>query len=352
MMESWDVVEWGKPLQQRVREVPQPEGTQVLLRVSHCGVCHSDLHVQEGFFDLGGGKKLDLGARGLKLPVTLGHEIVGEVVALGDAVRDIVVGRRYLVNPWTGCGRCALCLADRDNLCATGPAIGVNLPGGFASHVLVPRPKYLVDIDGLDPAQAAPLACSGLTTYAAARKLQPIIADEWVAVLGCGGLGLTAIAMLRALGPERIIACDIDDAKVEAGIARGARSGCNIAEDGARKLTQAAGGQLYGLLDFVGSAATSSLAFPCLRKGGRYIVCGLMGGQAQIPVALLALREIELHGSYVGSPVDLQELVLLAKSGRLQLAPVTQRPLHEAQASLTSLAEGKVIGRQVLVNPE
>jgi len=351
MMESWDVVEFGKPLQKRVREVPQPTGSQVLLRVSHCGVCHSDLHVQEGFFDLGGGKKLDLGARGLKPPVTLGHEIVGEVVALGDEVRDVTIGRRYLVNPWTGCGQCALCLADRDNLCAAGLALGVNLPGGFANHVLVPRAKYLVDIDGLDPAMAAPLACSGVTTYAAAMKLQPLSPDDWVAVLGCGGLGLSAIAVLAALGHQRIIACDIDDVKIEAGLARGAQVGCNITEDGAAKLTKAAGGQLYGLLDFVGSGATASLVFPCLRKGGRYVVCGLMGGQAHVPLALLALREIELHGSYVGSPTDLNELVQLAKAGRFPLARVTERPLRDAQASLTSLAEGKVIGRQVLVVP-
>jgi alcohol dehydrogenase, propanol-preferring len=349
-VESWDVVEWGKPLQRRIREAPVPVGEQVLLRVSHCGVCHSDLHVQDGYFDLGGGKKLDLGARGLQLPVTLGHEIVGEVVAVGDAAHGVAIGQRYLVNPWLGCGVCALCLAEHDNLCAKGTAIGINLPGGFASHVLVPRPRYLVDIEGLDPASAAPLACSGVTTYAAARKLLPIPKEDWVGVLGCGGLGLTAISMLRALGHERIVACDIDDAKVQAGIARGAQAGCNLGgEDGGKRLVQAAGGQLCGLLDFVGSEATAAMAFACLRKGGRYVVCGLMGGQAKVPVALLALREIRLQGSYVGGPGDLRELVDLVKAGRFALAAVTERPLHEAQASLTALAQGKVVGRQVLL---
>ena len=348
-MESWDVVEWGKPLQQRMREAPAPTGTQVLLRVSHCGVCHSDLHVQEGFFDLGGGNKLDL-TRGLKLPLTLGHEIVGDVVAVGEGATEIAIGRRYLVNPWMGCGQCELCAREQDNLCARTTALGIHAPGGFATHVLVPRTKYLVEIDGLDPALAAPLACSGITTYAAAKKLMPIGAGEWVAVLGCGGLGLSAIGVLRALGHERIVACDIDDAKVQAGVGRGASVGCNIGIEGAAGVLKATGGPLYGILDFVGSGATAALAIPTLRRGGRYVVCGLMGGQFPLPVASLALREISLAGSYVGSPADLRELVALAKSGRFELAAVTQRPISEAQASLTALTEGKVIGRQVLVS--
>jgi len=289
-------------------------------------------------------------ARGVKLPLTLGHEIVGEVVDFGEEVQGIARGARYLVNPWTGCGSCALCRSNRDNLCAATVSLGVNVPGGFATHVLVPRPKYLVDIAGLDPALAAPLACSGVTTFSAARKLLPIDPEEWVAVIGCGGVGLTAIAVLRALGHEKIVACDIDDSKIEAGLGRGALVGCNISQDGAKRLLATAGGQLYGMLDFVGSPSTFALVVPCLRRGGRYVVCGLFGGEAHVALAILALREIDVHGSFVGSPADLAELVELAKSGRLQLAQVTQRPLDEAQDSLASLVAGKVIGRQVLVN--
>lgn len=348
-MESQDIVEWGRPLQKRIREAPpQPRGTQVLVRVSHCGVCHSDVHVQEGFFDLGGGNKLNFVGR-LPLPVTPGHEIVGTVLAAGEAAQGVTLGAQVLVNPWVGCGQCALCRDDHDNLCAKGLALGIQLPGGFATHVLAPHPKYLHAIDGLDPALAAPLACSGVSTYSAAKKLLPIGADDWVAVIGCGGLGLAAISALRALGHARILACDVDGAKLQAAQAWGAQATCDIREDGARRILAAAGGPLYGMLDFVGLTTTFELAAPTLRKGGRYVVCGLMGGLGSVSVVMLALREHSLMGSYVGSPRDLRELVALAQAGKLKMGNVTTRPLGEAQAALQDLVQGKVVGRQVLL---
>ena len=159
-MKSYDVTEWGKPLQMRVRETPAPKGREVLLKLTHCGVCHSDVHVRDGYFDMGGGRKLSLAERGLALPVTMGHEPLGTVAAIGDKVSGVKPGENYLVNPWIGCGACRLCLAGRDNLCQNMRALGIGAPGGFATHLLVPDAKYLVDIQGLDPAKAAPLARS------------------------------------------------------------------------------------------------------------------------------------------------------------------------------------------------
>jgi D-arabinose 1-dehydrogenase-like Zn-dependent alcohol dehydrogenase len=321
----------------------------VLVRVTHCGVCHTDVHVQEGHFDLGGGRRMSFAELGFPLPATPGHEIVGEVVAAGPAAGAVQVGARVLVNPWVGCGECALCRSDQDNLCAKGRALGVNLPGGFASHVLVPQPKYLVDIAGLDPALAAPLACSGVTTYRAAKKLQPIDPQDWVAVMGCGGLGLAAISTLRALGHNRILACDVDERKTEAALAWGAEAACTIETDAGKRITGAAGGPVYGILDFVGNDATVALSQSALRKGGRYVVCGLFGGQLKASGTMLALRELSVQGSYCGSPQDLRELVALAQSGKLRLGNVKLRPMAEAQQSLEDLAAGRVIGRQVLV---
>lgn len=348
-MDSWDIVDWGQPLQHRVREAPVPTGTQVLVRVTHCGVCHTDVHVQEGHFDLGGGQRMSFAERGFPLPLTPGHEIVGNVVAVGEGAPGVAIGSRVLVNPWLGCGECALCRSDQDNLCAKGRALGVNLPGGFASHVLVPRPKYLVDIAGLDSALAAPLACSGVTTYRAAKKLQPIDPQEWVGIAGCGGLGLAAISALRALGHDRILACDLDARKTEVALAFGAQAACTIESDATRRITTAAGGPLYGLLDFVGSDATAALSQAVLRKGGRYVACGLFGGQLKASTAMLALREQSVQGSYCGSPQDLRELVALAQAGKLRLGNVKPRPMAEAQRALEDLAAGRVIGRQVLV---
>jgi len=347
-MKSYDVIDWGKPLQARVRETPAPKGTEVLLRLTHCGVCHTDVHVRDGYYDLGGGKKLSLADRGLTVPLTPGHEPVGDVAAAGDAVRDIVVGKRYLINPWIGCGSCSMCAANRDNLCQMMRPLGMGAWGGFGTHLLVRHPKYLVDIEGLRPDQAAPLACSGLTTYSAIKKLQPIDTADWIAVIGCGGLGLMALAVLRGLGHDRVVACDIDDGKLAAARASGIPATCNLKSEGVKHLLSVTGGPVYAMLDFVGSAETVALAVPALRKGGRFVVSGLMGGTASIPIPVVALREIAIMGSAVGNTPDLVELVALVKRGSIRLPKVQRRPLSMADKSLEDLAAGRIVGRVVL----
>lgn len=348
-MKSYDVVDWGEPLQACVRDTPTPRGTEVLLKLTHCGVCHTDVHVRDGFFDLGGGKKISFAERGVTLPLTLGHEPVGEVTAVGEEVRDAMVGKQYLINPWIGCGTCAKCASERDNLCQTLRPIGMGAPwGGFSSHLLIRHPRYLVDIQGLRPDQAAPLACSGLTTYSAIKKLQPIEPSDWVAIIGCGGLGLMALAVLRGLGHERIVACDIDDVKLAAARTSGVAETCNLKTEGLKHLLHVTGGSVYGVLDFVGLPETVSLAAPTLRKGGRFVVSGLMGGTASMPIPVLALREIAILGSAVGNTPDLVDLVALAKQGRIQLPAVERRPLSMAEQSLRDLVAGRIVGRVVL----
>jgi alcohol dehydrogenase/propanol-preferring alcohol dehydrogenase len=167
-------------------------------------------------------------------------------------------------------------------------------------------------------------------------------------VIGCGGLGLMAIAVLRGLGHERVVACDIDDSKLAAAREHGAAETCNIKSDGATRLMGVAGGQIYGILDFVGSPATAALAVPSLRKGGRFVVSGLFGGAATLPIPALAMREIAIVGSFVGNTGDLIDLVNLVKRGRVHLPEVQTRPLAMAEQSLTELAAGKIIGRVVL----
>jgi len=347
-MKSYDVVDWGSPLQVRVRETPVPKGREVLMRLTHCGVCHSDLHVRDGYFDMGGGRKLAFADRGLKPPLTLGHEPLGEVAAVGPAVTEVRPGETYLVNPWIGCGSCRMCAAGNDNLCHNMRTLGVAAPGGFATHMLVPDPKYLVDCGGLEPARAAPLACSGVTTYSAAKKLQPIDSEDWVAVIGCGGVGLMAQSVLRGLGHERIIACDIDDAKLAAARELGTKDTCNLKSEGPKRLTQIAGGPLYGILDFVGAPTTVSIGPLVLRKGGRLVLCGLIGGELSLSLPNFGLREIAILGSFVGTTRDLVELVGLVKKGRIHLPEVERRPLDEAERSLHDLAHGNVVGRIVL----
>jgi alcohol dehydrogenase, propanol-preferring len=143
------------------------------------GVCHSDLHIWEGGFDLGGGRRLILKDRGVHLPLTLGHETVGEILSIGPNVTDRKVGEMCLVYPWIGCSVCRICRNGYENLCMKSRCLGIHCDGDYSNQLLVPHSKYLVPLEGLDPVTAAPLACSGVTTYSALKKLGFLIATNW-----------------------------------------------------------------------------------------------------------------------------------------------------------------------------
>jgi len=348
-MISYQIIEHGKPLQKVLGETPKPQGSEVLMRVTRAGVCHSDLHIWEGYFDLGGGKRFYVKERGCVPPFTLGHEPFGVVEALGPRAKGgkagVKVGDRRLVYPWIGCGKCAVCKAGQDNYCVSGTRfLGVNRAGAYATHVLVPDAKYLVDTRGIDDAFAATLACSALTAYSAAAKLPELGAKDEIAVLGCGGLGLIGISVLRAQGAKSIVACDIDDAKLAAAARLGAKRTVNTRAPEA--LEQLRG--IAGALDFVGSPATAGLGIGALRKGGRYILCGLYGGELVHPLPPIAQRAIGIIGSYVGNLQELKAVVALAKKGKLKPLPVSTRPGAEASGALEDLKAGRVVGRIVL----
>jgi D-arabinose 1-dehydrogenase-like Zn-dependent alcohol dehydrogenase len=349
-MISYQFPDYGKPLQKVMQETPKPSGTEVLVRITRSGVCHSDLHIWDGYFELGGGKRFYVKDRGCIPPFTLGHEPFGIVEAVGPKARDVKVGQKRIVYPWIGCGKCPVCKAGQDNYCVSGVRfLGVTRPGAYSSHVLVPHPRYLVDASGVDDAFAATLACSGLTTYSAAAKLPELGPKDWVAVIGCGGLGLICISVLRARGVKNIIACDIDPAKLEAAKKLGAKLALDTrAADAAQKLATLSMGSLAGAIDLVGMPGTVALGLGALRKGGRHVLCGLFGGELVHPLPPFAQRAIGIVGSYVGNLRELKEVVALAKKKRLRPTPVTTRPAAEVTSILEELKAGRVLGRVVL----
>jgi alcohol dehydrogenase, propanol-preferring len=343
-MTSYDVVEHGKPLQKVLKETPRPSGSEVLLRITRAGVCHSDVHIWDGYFDLGGGKRFYVKERGCVPPFTLGHEPFGVVEALGPRARGVKLGQKRLAYPWTGCGKCAVCKSGQDNYCMTPRFAGVHRAGAYATHLLVPDAKYLVDTSGIDDAFAATLACSGLTAYSATAKLPALSAKDRVAVLGCGGLGLIAVSILRAKGAKYVIACDLDPVKLAAAARLGASETLDTrSADAAQKLQGIA-----AAIDFVGTPATAALGIGALKKGGRYVLCGLYGGELTHPLPPIAQRAIGIVGSYVGNLQELKEVVALAKKGKLKPLPVETRPADAASQALSDLKEGKVVGRVVL----
>ena len=345
------VTKHGAPLEHMDNEVPEPKGDEVLVRMTSAGVCHSDNHLWEGKYDHGGGQQMTLSDRGIALPLTIGHEITGEVVKAGPDASGVSEGMNCVVYPWLGCGECPTCLRDEENYCPKmARSLGVFLPGGYAQYVLVPRSKYCVEIGDFDPSVIAPLACSGVTTYSALKKFGDKLKQEPVVILGAGGLGHMALAVLKALGGKGAIFVDLDASKREAAVKAGALAAIDGgAADAAQQIKDATGGGAHMVLDLVGAGSTIQLGVDGGTKGVQVVVVGLYGGEITMPTVYFPLRAMAVRGSYVGNLKELRELVKLVQDGKLNPVPVTQRKLEEANSALMDLKDGKVIGRVVLV---
>ena len=353
-MKSFKVTDFNAPLQEVDAPTPQPQGTQVLIKVKAAGVCHSDLHIWEGGYDLGHGRKpLSLKDRGVSLPRTMGHETVGEVLAFGPDVTavdkgDLKIGDVALVYPWLGCGKCEVCLAGEENMCLKPYSLGVHCDGGYADHMIVPNPKYLLNLKGLDPVTAAPYACSGVTTYSALKKVEADL-NTPIVIFGAGGLGLMALSLLQAMGGRGAIVVDIDARKREAAEKAGALATVDGgAPDALEQLAQKAGGPIRAVIDLVGNAKTTQLGFDCLTKGGKLVIVGLFGGGATFALPLIPIKAITIQGSYVGNLRETKELLDLVRAKKISPIPVTQMPLTKSNEALVDLQKGRLVGRAVL----
>lgn len=348
-MKSYQLVDYGKPLEPVDIATPQPTGDEVLIEVLAAGVCHSDLHIWEGSYDLGGGKRLSLKDRGMQLPLTMGHETAGKIVAVGPDVKDRKVGEICLVYPWIGCGECRVCRMGYENLCMKPRCIGVHCDGGYSDHLIVPKSKYLLPIGDLDPVVVAPYACSGVTTYSALKKLGELIKEEPIMVIGAGGLGLMCLSILKAMGGKGAIVVDINEARRNAALKAGALAAIDgAAPDAAAQLTAAFGGPCWGAIDLVGSSATAALGFNALAKGGKLVMVGLFGGAAPWSLPLIPMKAATIEGSYTGNLAETKELLDLVRKGAVQPIPIGRRPLSAATETIEDLRQGRIVGRVVL----
>lgn len=347
-MRSWSVFEASEVLVEVEHPDPVPTGTEVVVEVSHCGLCHSDLTLWKGQFDMGD-RKVPIEAFGFKRPMTLGHEIVGRVVAIGPEADGVEIGDRRIVFPWVGCSHCAACMSGRDNMCQDSRSIGVRRSGGFGSHVVAPHPRHLVDFGNIDPALAATYACSGLTAYSAIRKIMPVEPDEPVVVIGAGGVGLSGIVILKALGHRNIAVVDVTEEKLLVAKDAGARiTVLGTGEDVATRLNKSIGGPALNVIDFVNNGITAGFALAALGKGSRLVQVGMFGGALTIPLLKMPMLGLSLMGSYVGNPQELRELIELAKTGKLEPIPVEVAPKSAINTMMQRLSRGEVRGRIVL----
>ena len=347
-MKSYQAPEPGMPLQEVESPTPKPTGREVVVKTIACGVCHTDIHLHTGAFDLGDGNKLNVPVPN---PFTLGHEVFGEVVAVGPDASNVSIGDKRIVYPWIGCNQCDVCHNGDEHLCSSGPVIGVMMPGGFGDHVIVPDSKYLHDAGDTPEHLAGSYACSGLTAFSALKKGAPYSSDNDLIIIGLGGVGMMGLQIAKAAFNCNPIVVDVDEKKLKLALENGASAAINpMDDDSATKVLEITGGNASVAIDFVGSEQSTAFGINLLRKGGKYIIVGLYGGELKLPLPLIPILERGVQGSYTGSHEDMHELMKLVRSGKVDPIPVEKRPASEANQTLEDLKNGKIIGRAALMH--
>ena len=351
-MKAARIVKVNEKLEIQQVETPKPRGSQVLVKVQSSGVCHSDIHLWEGYYEGVGGELLKTTDRGVNYPLTPGHEVAGIVDSLGEQAEGFNNNDKVLVYPWIGEGLCPACRIGEQNLCDKPRSLGVYMDGGYAEYVLVPSYKYLVKIsDGMDIDASATLSCSALTAYGAVKNanLKP---DDNVVIVGAGGLGLMAIQLAKAVTGARIIAMDLDDKKLEFAKKEGADTTVNSKNEDPVKtimeLTDKMGAD--AVIDFVNASKTVETDMQFLRRRARLVLVGLFGGELKLSLVTMPTRAYRLIGSYTGTLTDMIELVSLAQRGVIKPVVSNRFKLDQATEALTMLKEGKILGRGV-INP-
>jgi propanol-preferring alcohol dehydrogenase len=351
-MKAARIVKPKESLEVQQLETPKPRGSQVLIRVESSGVCHSDIHLWEGGYEGPGGQLLKTTERGVKYPLTPGHEIAGIVDSLGEEAEGFTKKDKVLVYPWIGEGLCPACRIGQENLCDKPRSLGVYTDGGYAEYVLVPSYKYLVKIDDeMETNASATLSCSALTAYGAVKNtsLKP---DDNVVIVGAGGLGLMAMQLAKAVTGSKVIAMDLDDEKLEAAKKNGADSVINSKKEDPVKAVMELTGKMGAdaVIDFVNASKTVEADMQFLRRRAKLVLVGLFGGELKLSLVSMPTRAYRLIGSYTGTLSDMVELVSLARRGVIKPLVSNRFKLDQATEALTMLKEGRIIGRGV-INP-
>lgn len=327
--------EYKLPLAIEETEAPQPRPDEVLIKVEACGVCHSDLHIAEGDWT-------HL-LRIIKRPLIPGHEVVGRVVARGDAVNNLEIGDRVGVawTHWT-CGECELCREGRENLCSSQMITGATVDGGFAELMNAKASHALKVPDALTSDEAAPLFCAGVTVYHAIKS-SGIKPGQRLALFGIGGLGHLALQIAKCFG-AKVIAIDVAEDKLDLARRLGADIGMNAATDEVVKQIRKMGGAHVAVVTSAAKAAYDQ-AFYAVRSGGTLMVVGMPAEDLSFPAIMM--REMRIMSSATGTREDLREVLELAASGRVH-CKVETRPLEHVNDVFDEMRQGKITGRVVL----
>jgi D-arabinose 1-dehydrogenase-like Zn-dependent alcohol dehydrogenase len=266
-------------------------------------------------------------------------------------VTSVKVGEQHVVYPWIGCDECPTCDAGNGHLCNRPRALGVDVDGGYSDHLLVPHEKYLLDYGDLPKELACTYTCSGLTAYSAIKKVKPLADNGTLMIIGCGGVGLAGMAIVKSVTNAKVYVADIDPDKRQAGLDAGAEAAFDPNDrDQFKEIMRLTNGGVNAAIDFVGAESSARFGASILAKAGRLVIVGLFGGNFSLPLPMFPIKAIGIEGSMVGSLAEMHELMELAKAGKLNALTLDERPMNEAYNALTDLQKGNVVGRVVLKN--
>lgn len=319
--------------------VPEPAGAQVLVKVLAAGLCHSDLHLVE-----------DRSSRHFSPPLTLGHEICGEIVCVGPDADPALAGRRVAVHGPVGCGSCDRCAAGLANYCLREHhAIGLGMDGGLADFVLLPSVLQTVPVQGLDPTQVAPLCDAGLTSWSAIRSCRDRLGEESTClVIGVGGLGHLAVQMLRRVLRTRVIATDIDPESLALARTYGAEIVPPAPPGAPATWADALRDQgVDAVFDMVGSTATLAAGAAALRPGGDLVLVGSAAGRLEVSKRAALPRGARVSIPYWGGRAELAEVMEMATAGTVHVATEVCA-FDDVLTAFERLANGEVRGRAVV----
>jgi propanol-preferring alcohol dehydrogenase len=318
--------------------LPVPGVGEVLIEVAACGVCHSDLHLAGGEWDL---------LRPItKLPLILGHEVAGVIAAVGAGVTEFQPGDRVGV-PWLHwtCGACEYCQNGRETLCVKQQVTGCTVDGGFAEYLKAKASHTAKLPDELSFTEAAPLLCAGVTVHRALKE-SGLQAGQRIAVFGIGGLGHVAVQLAKARGAE-VIAVDIAEDKLQLAREYGADAAINAATAQPHKEIKRMGGGAHVALVTSGSRAAYETALRSLKRGGTLVVVGMAPEPISVSTVALVSGEYRIIASAVGTRADLREVLQLAAAGQVKCR-IEERTLAEVDAVLQEMKNGRLLGRVVL----
>lgn len=325
---------FGEPPQ--IEEVPKPVAGagEVVVKIEASGLCHTDIHAAHGDWPVKP-----------KLPFTPGHEGVGVVEELGANVTDVAVGDRVAI-PWLGyaCGTCDYCVSGWETLCESQLNTGYSVDGGFAEYAKA-HARHVVKVPkAVDPFDAAPLTCAGVTTYKAVKVSGAKPADL-VAIWGIGGLGHLALQYARIAGGS-VVAVDLIDGKLQLARELGAEFTVNAAEEDPVAAIKRLGGADAAVVLAVSPKAFEQ-AFASLRRGGTMSLVGLPAeNKMELPIFETVLNGITVVGSIVGTRLDLREVFQLHAAGKTEVIR-EERPLADVQAAMEDVLRGDVPARIV-----